>query len=874
MLASRPDLHLQAALGSHQRDIGHHVPHDLPLAAALDLYQRDVISAHVPQPFGPRAQSSFKSSSPFSPCHSGQLHGSLGDTHDFLSRMNSSSFHPYARMVHDFRHAVLMNSRLHTRDHLTRVQLSSALQEGLKRRADDRCGLSHDFRSSQLALPDAFLSGRQRREPSLGLGLGSAETLHRLRRHVSSEPSLGLKRGPSGFDSRFPAFSAPVRDEARCEAEKRFSREAFFGLSRDAPPCEAAQCLSRTSAAATAAGVRKRSTASPCRYEECHCRTGGFDPSFLHRENSQRRHEVNWDVRENEIHIITSCESFKNGTESFPRTPGASTPTTKFLSSSRGVLQTLEVSSSDSALTAARQSLATSLTSSEKPAEVSVASEQGTDEPAERGLGNLGKTKPALKRREKLQRGMTPRDRGGLGTRPSLPSTTALRKGLNKMRQKLLETKIQAQGEPLGKAFRCSQCRYRTDRKNNLKRHVVTMHQKPARMLECCGVMFHSKASLRDHVTLFHRGGYRCQVCGRNFCRKALLRRHLTVHSGQKDFSCHLCGYATSHKSNLERHQRVHARKSSPLVPGFLSRQLQLHRPTAERTDEATTAFENERINNSTKNSVVASNDQSSGTSWGELLEQNEDSREIRRDVSPQSWMDRSSSSCESLESSGSSGTPRAQPSAPRPLDLDSSAGDAVQWECRTLSLSSKSGGEFHAPHRVLSRKLCFPNRLRETYPSDSGEIGDEAPGRQTASEDKTKDDTSLPQESEEHLDVLDGNLTEEAKENENPLQTTRSSAKISPTLEGMTDRASSEKRDDSESIQLKNSQQKKLQSKVRMCCRPYRCFGCGKSFARQEELRSHVCKAWVGSILDFSLISSVLKGCIKLSAREGDVTF
>ncbi|CAL1545332.1 unnamed protein product, partial [Lymnaea stagnalis] len=109
------------------------------------------------------------------------------------------------------------------------------------------------------------------------------------------------------------------------------------------------------------------------------------------------------------------------------------------------------------------------------------------------------------------------------------------------------------------KSFQCPQCRYLTDRKNNLKRHVITMHQVSAKMLECCGVAFQSKASLRDHNAVFHRGGYRCQICSRNFCRKALLRRHLTVHSGQKDFFCDLCGYATSHKSNLERHQKVHS---------------------------------------------------------------------------------------------------------------------------------------------------------------------------------------------------------------------------------------------------------------------------------------------------------------------------
>ena len=117
---------------------------------------------------------------------------------------------------------------------------------------------------------------------------------------------------------------------------------------------------------------------------------------------------------------------------------------------------------------------------------------------------------------------------------------------------------------PLGKKlFSCPQCRYITDRKNNLKRHIATMHNECDKVLECCGVVFSNKASLRDHVLIFHSNGYMCRYCGRNFCRKALLKRHLTVHSGQKDYSCNMCDYATSHKSNLERHKKVHERQAT-----------------------------------------------------------------------------------------------------------------------------------------------------------------------------------------------------------------------------------------------------------------------------------------------------------------------
>ena len=96
---------------------------------------------------------------------------------------------------------------------------------------------------------------------------------------------------------------------------------------------------------------------------------------------------------------------------------------------------------------------------------------------------------------------------------------------------------------------------------------MLTMHQLSAKLLECCGVLFRTKAALREHALIFHYHGYTCFYCGRRFCRKALLKRHLSVHNGQKEFICNVCDYATSHKSNLERHRRVHVRQDGDPDP-------------------------------------------------------------------------------------------------------------------------------------------------------------------------------------------------------------------------------------------------------------------------------------------------------------------
>jgi uncharacterized Zn-finger protein len=104
----------------------------------------------------------------------------------------------------------------------------------------------------------------------------------------------------------------------------------------------------------------------------------------------------------------------------------------------------------------------------------------------------------------------------------------------------------------------CSQCSYTTNRLNNLKRHIQTMHEILSEPIDCCDQFFVSKAHFRAHVNTEHRCGYHCDTCQRTFCRKALLKRHQSIHSGQKAFVCPICSYSTSHKGNLDRHARVH----------------------------------------------------------------------------------------------------------------------------------------------------------------------------------------------------------------------------------------------------------------------------------------------------------------------------
>ena len=132
------------------------------------------------------------------------------------------------------------------------------------------------------------------------------------------------------------------------------------------------------------------------------------------------------------------------------------------------------------------------------------------------------------------------------------------------------------------KPFRCGypKCNYETNRRNNLKRHMMTMHERLSSPHYCCGVTFFRKADMRAHTKEVHSEGYPCTWpgCGKGFVRKALLDRHLKIHTGEKPFVCPVCQYGTSHKSNLDRHVRIHFK--GPHSPGKLGYPPSLYDPS------------------------------------------------------------------------------------------------------------------------------------------------------------------------------------------------------------------------------------------------------------------------------------------------------
>ena len=141
----------------------------------------------------------------------------------------------------------------------------------------------------------------------------------------------------------------------------------------------------------------------------------------------------------------------------------------------------------------------------------------------------------------------------------------------------------------IGIRYPCDQCDHKATQMSSLKLHVKRMHK---RILICkhCNLKLSSKTELRNHIIAQHSAGdiYPCNQCDylatkrehlkqhmesvhekiRNTCKfchiefydKSVLNRHIkSVHIGIR-YQCDQCDFEATQKSNLKKHvERMHA---------------------------------------------------------------------------------------------------------------------------------------------------------------------------------------------------------------------------------------------------------------------------------------------------------------------------
>ena len=92
----------------------------------------------------------------------------------------------------------------------------------------------------------------------------------------------------------------------------------------------------------------------------------------------------------------------------------------------------------------------------------------------------------------------------------------------------------------------CNFCNKIFSRKENLKRHIASIHEEKKLKCVFCEQIFSRKDRLKSHVVLVHtkkelfsdidtQDFKKCTLCGKNFSRNDHLKRHIeVVHEGKK----------------------------------------------------------------------------------------------------------------------------------------------------------------------------------------------------------------------------------------------------------------------------------------------------------------------------------------------------
>ena len=105
-------------------------------------------------------------------------------------------------------------------------------------------------------------------------------------------------------------------------------------------------------------------------------------------------------------------------------------------------------------------------------------------------------------------------------------------------------------------SFQCKACNKNFSRKDNITRHIESVHLKLRNHLcSDCGKEFSEKAALVRHVSMQHGNvRYPCHLCDKSYGLEKDLKSHIKVMHENLSYTCTICNKAFSQKSNLDKH--------------------------------------------------------------------------------------------------------------------------------------------------------------------------------------------------------------------------------------------------------------------------------------------------------------------------------
>uniref|UniRef100_A0A3Q4MUE5 C2H2-type domain-containing protein n=1 Tax=Neolamprologus brichardi TaxID=32507 RepID=A0A3Q4MUE5_NEOBR len=116
--------------------------------------------------------------------------------------------------------------------------------------------------------------------------------------------------------------------------------------------------------------------------------------------------------------------------------------------------------------------------------------------------------------------------------------------------------------QPQTTGFRCSFCKGKFRKQQELERHIRILH-KPYKCTLCEFAASHEE-ELISHVEMTHItpvGEFPCEVCGQTFSQAWFLKGHMRKHKDSFEHCCQICGRRFKEPWFLKNHMKVHLNK-------------------------------------------------------------------------------------------------------------------------------------------------------------------------------------------------------------------------------------------------------------------------------------------------------------------------
>jgi hypothetical protein len=164
----------------------------------------------------------------------------------------------------------------------------------------------------------------------------------------------------------------------------------------------------------------------------------------------------------------------------------------------------------------------------------------------------------------------------------------------------------------ISKKYKCSDCEYESEKKYNIKRHMMSKHKKEKINISTSNNNnIHENNNVNENNVNENNNVHndnKCSKCNKILSSKQYLQKHLLICKGVSNpLECHLCHKIYASRTSKSNHLKICREKSLQLVP-IAEEPTQQLIPTQQTTQQLVPVSVPQTINNNNNTQIILNN--------------------------------------------------------------------------------------------------------------------------------------------------------------------------------------------------------------------------------------------------------------------------